>query len=617
MPRCRFPLALCLFAVVTTAQRGESATEGHGAPAPVAEVADARRAAELRNRRGTRRFSALAAQQLAAASDAPWRTRLRTLPTAEAPAGPVDKAALLRPELAFRPQRKWLLLPDLAKELAGDGEQLAVARQVLDEGGKQMRKALAAEKADKDLGVATALFVTQLWQCATQQELSAEQVDVVHAQVVVALAHPDVAAIADADKQRCWETCIGFTTWFAAMLEAVTDDGQRAELRRAAAAAFTGLVGEAPAALAPGPRGLALTKAKPKPAAPAAGAPIAPGASPLPQTGKAIRSVTWTAPAGWAKEENAGTVVFRAILGDVERDGSPTPNAQGAHQAAIGFLPVQTATAGPSALFERLWREQFAAFEAGDTFVHYRGRLPSNLVVLYMGRFHRRPNKPWTNGNPDTYGALWLIDLGDGRFQPLVAIVEPRDPGLGMDMFRESNALQSLSFPLGRVLDSLRPTSGEPPYASGGFFAAADLLGDWEESSSAFGGNYYSTVTGGFAGAAITASSGTFALRADGTYAYSFGYYAVNPQLGNSSGSTKHGGTYRLDGDIVNVAPSRPIAYEFTCCAVGIGRVVTPAGDRRVLVTVAKHRDAFRQMPMIPNGKNTDSTLSFYVEKAK
>jgi hypothetical protein len=37
-----------------------------------------------------------------------------------------------------------------------------------------------------------------------------------------------------------------------------------------------------------------------------------------------------------------------------------------------------------------------------------------------------------------------------------------------------------------------------------------------------------------------------------------------------------------------------------------------------VLVTVSKHRDGgFRQMPLIPNGSACDSTLSFYVEKAK
>jgi hypothetical protein len=562
----------------------------------------------------------LSTAALPAQGDAPWRNQLATLPSVQAPAEPVEKAALLRPELAFKPTRKWLLLPELAKELASDEEQRELVSQVLDAGGKEMRKALAAERADKDLGVATALFVTQLWQVATGKELTEAETDAVHAQVVQALVCPEVAAMADADKQRCWETCVGFTTYFVAMLEAVESDEQKQELRKAAAAAFQGLVGAAPATLTAGARGLVgKAKGKPKVAPPAANPAVAAGtgAAPLPATGPAIAGVTWQAPEGWQKEEANGTVVYRTTLRDVDNDGRPVANSESAHQAAIGFLPVQTATAGPTLLFERLWREQFAAFEQGDTFVHYRGRLPSQLVVLYMGQFHRRPNKPQTHGNPDTYGALWLVDLGAGRFQPIVAVVEPRDPGLGMDSFRESSALQALCFPLGKVLDSVQPKGGKPPYPSGGYFIPADLLGDWEESSSAFGGNYYSTTTGAFAGVAVTSSSGTFSLRADGTYDYAFGYMAMNPQLGNSGGSTKHSGKFTLDGDIVRVEPSKPIPYEFGCCAVGIGRVASPKGDRRVLVTVGKHKGGFQQMPLIPNGKNTDSVLSFYVEKAK
>ncbi|MBL8755397.1 MAG: hypothetical protein JNK15_19005 [Planctomycetes bacterium] len=554
-----------------------------------------------------------------AQGDAPWRTKLRTLLSVEAPAGPVEKATLLRPEFAFKARRKWLYLPELAKELGTDDAQREVVLQVLDEGGKALREALAAEKADQDLGVATALFVAQMWQCAAGKELDEAQTDAVHAQVVQALAGPEVAAMADADKQRCWELCVGYTTWFAAMLEAVEDDDQKAELRKAAGAAFAGLVGTEVAQCKPGARGLAPARGgKPKAGKPAPAAAAAPGASPLPASGPAIAAVSWAAPDGWLREESNGNVVFRTTLRDVERDGRPVQNTESAHQAAIAFLPVQAATVGPTALFEQVWREQFAAFEPGDTFVHYRGRLPSQLVVLYMGRFHRKPGTPSTMGNPDTYGALWLVDLGGNRFQPIVAVVEPRDPGLGMDTFKEGAALQALSFPLWKVLESVRPKDGKPPHPAGGYFAGVDLLGDWEESSSAFGGNYYSTVTGGFAGAAVTASAGSFALRADGTYDYSFGYYAHNPQSGNSSGSTRHGGRFKLDGDVVLVEPSKPISYEFGCCAVGIGRVVTPKGDRRVLVTVGKHRDGgFRQMPLIPNGNATDSTLSFYVEKAK
>ena len=551
------------------------------------------------------------AATVAAQADAPWRARLHTLTAQRAPEQAGDAAALLRPELNFQPKRRWVYFPELAKDLATEEVPQEQVLEVLEQGGKAMREALAAQQADHDLGAATAVFVVQLWQCATGQELDEEQSDAVHAQVVQALAVAEIAAMKDADKQRCWETCVGYTTWFGAMLGVITEESQQESLRQASATVFEALIGRAPKDLTPTARGFAANSLP----LPKAGGAVG---SSLPTSGPAIAGVTWTAPEGWTKEQNGGTVVYRSALGDVERDGRPTPNSQSAHQAAIGFLPVQTATEGPTALFERLWREQFAAFEAGDTFVHYRGRLPSQLVVLYMGRFHRRPDKPKTMGNPDTYGALWLVDLGDNRFQPIVAVVEPRDPSIGMDQFKEGAALQALAVPLGKVLDSVQPKGGKPPYPAGGYFAAADLIGEWEESSSAYGGSYYSTVTGGFAGAAVTASSGSFALRADGTYDYSFGYYATSPVTGNASGSTKHGGTYRLDGDVVLVTPSKPIPYEFTCCAVGVGRVVSAKGDRRVLVTVSKRPNgAFLQMPLIPNGNACESPLSFYVEKAR
>jgi hypothetical protein len=582
-----------------------------------------------------------------AQADAPWLTRLRTLPAQQAPAEPPDPAALLRPELAFQPGRRWVYFAALAKELATEEVPAAELKAALEAGGKAVREALAVEKADKDLGAVTALFVVQMWQWATGKELGEAQTDAVHAQVVQALTGPEVAAMRDVDKQRCWELCVGYTTWFAALFEAASEDAQRQALQRAAAERFAQVVGIAPGELRPTTRGLALRKSSkaqagnPAPANPAAPpheggkpvaatpAPAAPtpakaaakwpsGASPLPSSGPAIAGVTWTPPAGWTVEAKGGSTVYRATLRDLDDAGRPSVHGESAHQAAIGFLPVQTATAGPSALFERLWREQFAAFAPSEMHLHFRGRLPSKLVVLYMGRFHRRPDAPPTMGYPQTYGALWLVDLGADRFQPIVAVVEPRDPRLGMDEFKELAALQALAAPLGKVLDSVQQKDGKPPYPAGGYFAAADLLGEWEQSDSAFGGSYYNTATGGFAGVAVTASSGGFALRPDGTYDYTFDFYALNPQTGNTGGSSRHRGTYRLDGDVVLVQPSSPIPYEFTCCAVGIGRVVTSQGERRVLATVAKDRNGnFLQMPLIPNGTARSATLTMYVEKAK
>ncbi|MCU0864365.1 MAG: hypothetical protein MUC36_11265 [Planctomycetes bacterium] len=573
---------------------------------------------------------AAAAPALFGLPDGAFRTRMAGFAAAvpPMPATAPSKDELLRPELAFVPRRRWLVLPALAKELGADDEQQKVVRELLDAGAKELRTALAAEGADQDLGAIAALCVQQLWQFARDQEIEAAALDAMHAQLVQWLAVPELAASSDADKQRCWEVCAGYPIFLAAMLEAVEDDAQRSALRKVAAAAFEALLGVPPERVQIGSRGFvvrplrgklpaAAPKAAPAPkASPVATAgAFAPGASPLPTSGPAIDGVVWTDPAGWQRESNGGNVVFRATLADVDDQGRPEAGDESSHQAAIGFLPVQAATEGPTALFDRLWREQFAGFELGDTFVHYRGRLPGQLVVLYMGRFFERPNTPKTHGNPKTYGALWLVDLGGNRFQPVVAVVEPRDPGIGMDVFKESAALKALSFPLGAVLDSIRPKSGKPPYPAGGYFAAQDLRGAWKESSSAYGGSYYNSVTGGFAGVAVSSSGGHFTLRDDGSYDYAFAYSSSHPQFGNSVGSTKHDGRYRLDGDVVLIEPKQKLNYQFTCCAVGIGSRQTKAGVQRILVTVSAHSDGgFRQVPLIANWDQYQGVLTFYSE---
>ncbi|MFN9333084.1 MAG: hypothetical protein ACK6D1_10850, partial [Planctomycetota bacterium] len=55
-----------------------------------------------------------------AQDESPWRTQLRQLPAQAAPAEPPAQAALLLPELAFKPARRWLFFAEMAKELATD-----------------------------------------------------------------------------------------------------------------------------------------------------------------------------------------------------------------------------------------------------------------------------------------------------------------------------------------------------------------------------------------------------------------------------------------------------------------------------------------------------------------
>lgn len=539
---------------------------------------------------------------------------------------PKTKAELLRPELHFRPRERWLLLPDLARQLGTDDDQRDAVKELLDAGVPELQTALAAEGAESDLGTAAVLCITQLWQFARGMELPEAQVDALHAQIVATLAVPEVGKMRNDDKQRLWEFCVGYTLYTAGIAEVAEEEPAKAELRKTAGRGLEALLGVGPDRIELGARGLTAIAArepatgKSKPAAPPTTSPPTRNPTPsqataLPATGAAIPGIAYDAPTGWTREESNGNVIFRGTLGDVDKDGRPEENNRASHQATFGFLPVLTATKGATALFDQTWRDQFAPFELGDTFVHYRARLPSQLVVLYMGRFFARPGAPPYEGNPKTYGALYLVDLGGNRFQPLIALVEPRSTSIGMDVFKESAALQALSFPLWKLLQSVRPAKGAPPYPAGGFFAAADLRGRWTESGGAFGGNYYNTTTGSYAGAAVLSSGGKFFLRDDGTYEYAFAYAASHPQFGKSGGSTSHDGRYQLNGDIVLVEPKQALPSPFTCCAVGTGVRLTKDGPRRVLVTVQAQRDGgFRAPSLVPNWDYYDGTKSWYTE---
>jgi hypothetical protein len=298
----------------------------------------------------------------------------------------------------------------------------------------------------------------------------------------------------------------------------------------------------------------------------------------------------------------------------VLEDGSRDPRGEGRHQAAIFVLPPRAVTGSLHGTFDELWRQQFEAFELGDTIVHYRARIRSGLVVYYMGRFFTR--KVRTEGALKNYAVLYLIDLGGGRVQPLTALVEPFDASVGMSNFKESSAFNALWRPLLLMLESVQPAGGRAPYPAGGFFAPSELQGNWGTTSSSYGGSYVNTMTGASAGVAVSSSGGSFRLGTDWTYDYSFAYATSHPQFGNSGGSEKHSGRYRLDGDIVLIEPSKPIGYQFTCCAVGIGTRQTPQGLKRILVTVgANSAGAFVSPQLMASWDYYRGAMNWWVEK--
>lgn len=519
---------------------------------------------------------------------------------------PITKADLLRPEFRFRPAAGWLFLPELAERLSTNAEEQAAVLQLMEIGAAETRRLLAAEGAENDIAAATALFVSQLWQFVRSSELPEADTDALHAQIAGVLAGPELAAMSDADKQRYWEFCVGFPVFVLGLREVIEDDSALADLRSIAGAGFESLIGVQPETVDIGPEGLTVRAGLEG----EVGSGIPTGS---PATADGAWALDYTPPPGWSREDAGWATTYRATLLDLDHQGRPDPNSERRHAAAIFVLPPRPAPQGAGPLFEALWREQFVHFDLGDTVVHYRSRLLSGMVVYYMGRFFARTDQP--DARAKTYGVLYLVELA-GVLQPVIATLEPGHSMFSMSSMNEFSGFQALSAPLGALLDSIVPRGGPAPRPSGGLFQRSEMVGNWKESSSAFGGFYVNTATGASAGAAVTASGGSFHVRDDGSYDYNFAYYSHNPAMGSSSGSTKHHGRYRLDGDIFIAEPTTNIGYNFRYCTVGVGTRQTAHGLRRILVMVgADAQGTFRAPSLIPDWDSYAGTMNWYQEE--
>jgi len=337
----------------------------------------------------------------------------------------------LRPELRFQRTRKPLQLATLAKALADGPDERAATLTLLEQGALAVRAELAAEGAEDDLGAATTLAALELWQLARDRKVMERHVDAFHAQVVAALAVPEVADMPNMAKQRHWEHCVGLTVFTLALWEGAADDAAKSDTRAFAAVAFEALFGAHPDAVDLGGRGLVTRKVglRPDPGA-AKSPPAAPGTPSTEPPG-----LEYTAPAGFTREEAAWATIFRATSPDRLDDGRPDPGSNAQHALSIFVLPARALTKDAHTTFDAVWHEQLDAFELGDTVVHYRARLQGGLVVSYMGNFFRRKGAAEFEGAPRSYAVVHVIELGGGFVRPIVSVAVPNDPGVGMNMF--------------------------------------------------------------------------------------------------------------------------------------------------------------------------------------
>lgn len=538
------------------------------------------------------------------------------------------KADLFRPEFRFQPTRDWILLPELARQLTTNETERKAILDLLDQGAREARRLLAAEAegADRDVAAATTLFISRLWSLTRQVEASEEATDALHAQIVGALSGPEVATISNADKQRYWEFCLGFQVFLMGMKEIATEPAAHEDLRKVAAVGFESVVGVSPHLVDLGPQGLVeragLDEAarrlqnEPNVSQTSSGTVVrAPSPPPAPASGPALSALTYSAPAGWQRDEAGGAVIFRATLRDVDDAGRPQADSSAQHAASIFVLPPRPTRGGAQATFEAAWNELFEAYEHGDTLVHYRSHLRSGLVIHFMGRILARKNAP--SNVPGHYAVLYLVDLGGGRVQPIFAIAVPDNSAFGMNVFKESAAHRAIAWPLAALLESLQPIGGKGTYAGRGYFSPDELHGDWVQSTSAFGGFYVNSATGASAGAAIHSAGGTFRLSADGTYEYSLAFSTYSPQSGRTSGSERHSGRFRLNGDAVLVEPTTTLRTPFTYCAVGVGTRRVAGGTKRMLVMVSAAKEGdFRAPPAVPNWDAYEGgVMHWYQEK--
>lgn len=548
--------------------------------------------------------------------DSPLSRMVRKLAAAKAPKAPLRKEDVLLPEFRFRRAKGWLMLPELAKQLSSNEVERLAILELMNQGVTAASGFLAAEGAETDVAAATTLFMCQLWGFVHHTEVSETATDALHAQVVAALRGEEVRKMTDADKQRYWEYCLGFPVFVLGMREVVDEPSALADLELIAAAGFAAVLGVDPGLVEIGERGLQVkagllpdeaqvpgTTPAPPPAAPP------PAATPP----RAAGGLVYQPPPGWSREDADWATIFRATLMDRNRDGTPDSTSRRRHQAALFVLPPRPSPQGGGALFESIWREQFDAFALGESFVHYRSRLASGLVVHSMGRWFLRSDQP--EARTHIYGVLYLVDLGD-RVQPITSTVVPGTEELGYGDIHEGYALGALIPPLETFLGTIRLAAGEPPYPRGGLFSPDDIYGDWTRSSSSFGGMYVSALTGASAGMAATSASNQIRLRRDGSFVYRFGGTVTQPGMGTTFSSDVNEGSFALDGDIIRFTPKDPRSYSYDRCAVGIGRLVSPTGTKRILALVtADSEGVFRAAPMVPVGDNAVGILDWFVEE--
>jgi hypothetical protein len=344
------------------------------------------------------------------------------------------------------------------------------------------------------------------------------------------------------------------------------------------------------------------------PATVAAAAPstVAPAPPRPPLAAPGAPGLQFTAPPGWALERHAsGTVIFRRTF---------TGNPEVTHHGTMMLFPPQAAPQGPAAAFESEWRGRFGGADGhplGDAVPHFRRRLPGGPVAYYMGV---RTYKLIDGTDTQFYLALWMVDLLDGRTQTVALNMQLGRMRMSTGNMNLDDAFAQFVPAVAPLLDSLRYPDDRAP---GALVARDEVVGQWRQSSAAFGGQYVNTATGQSAGMLFASSGGVLQLGADGRYFMRFSSAHHNPVAGGGGVSqSRHAGRWALQQQTLALTPDTALGYNPSEVAVGAGVVRTAQGPRRMLITVGLSGNGqFNPPRWFPLWDTHDGVMNWYTEE--
>lgn len=428
------------------------------------------------------------------------------LPAQEAPKPPAAIASLAkllgkkaRPPVTDRPTRfkpngKPAFLYKLADALGQDDDQKAALREVLVAGVKGVEERLAGAGYPNDVAAGLAFTLAYHWGLWKETEVSDPASEALLAQLHGALDTAEFRALSDLEKQKAYEYAVGLGVFTLVLIE--SSEGDKEALAGARVFARTLLE----TLLGADPGGMDLTDA---------GLVAAAGA------GKAVGApLVIGTPAGWIRETADGMVVLVKSM--------PTRNDQNEPLTVRVFISTGGALSSDiekdlHASYDKMLRPLIPADATSAGFAIKDAR--PDVCRRYVGNGLRCQfaGVSWSKRDSglDYSGTsqelhLYLVESGGAWFPVVVQLSGLKGP---VQERGEEIAGAVRHEWLETMWAQARGEASTEP-----LFAAAELVGNWELSSSTGGPFYYIANTGASLGTGMVVRNHKVELRADGTW---------------------------------------------------------------------------------------------------